>query len=105
MGNLFSWEQSSLETRRKQDIVTERRTTDVLFFLAIIAMWVAMTFIGRKSFSTGDPFRLVAGVDDLGRVCGYDEGIKAFCTLRNSRHNSVVCFGRCKGIALLLSCH
>ena len=76
MGNLFSWEQSSPETRRKQDIVTERRTTDVLFFLAIVAMWVAMTFIGRKSFSTGDPFRLVAGVDDLGRVCGYDEGMR-----------------------------
>lgn len=42
----------------------KRRTTDVLFLLAIIAMWVVMTIVGAISIPNGNPYRLVSPVDD-----------------------------------------
>ena len=42
----------------------KRRTTDVLFLLAIIAMWVVMTIVGAISIPNGNPYRLISPVDD-----------------------------------------
>ena len=42
----------------------KRRTTDVLFLLAIIAMWVVMTIVGAISIPNGNPYRLISHVDD-----------------------------------------
>jgi hypothetical protein len=56
--------------------VKNRRSTDCLFLLLIIAMWIAMTVIGSTSVRNGDPFRLVDPIDYQGRICGYDDSVK-----------------------------
>ena len=42
----------------------KRRTTDFLFLLGIIAMWVVMTIVGAISIPNGNPYRLVSPMDD-----------------------------------------
>ncbi len=42
----------------------ERRTTDCLFMLVLIAAWVAMTIIGITSGKNGDPKLLIAPYSD-----------------------------------------
>jgi hypothetical protein len=42
----------------------ERRTTDSLFMLVLIAAWVAMTIIGITSGKNGDPKLLIAPYSD-----------------------------------------
>ena len=42
----------------------KRRTTDILFLLAIIALWIVMTIVGAVSIPQGNPYRLFAPVDD-----------------------------------------
>ena len=42
----------------------KRRTTDILFLLAIICLWVVMTILGAISIPQGNPYRLIAPVND-----------------------------------------
>ena len=42
----------------------KRRTTDILFLIAIIALWIVMTIVGAVSIPEGNPYRLFAPVDD-----------------------------------------
>jgi hypothetical protein len=42
----------------------ERRTTDFIFFLILIATWVAMTALGAAAGKTGDPNALISPYDD-----------------------------------------
>lgn len=73
------------EVNRKNDvnhsdenggIVQQRRTTDLLFLIAIIAMWIAMTVVGRSAIESGNPSLVVAPVNDHGEVCGIDPTVK-----------------------------
>ena len=57
--------------------VKNRRTTDVIFLIGIIAMWVAMTIIGVSNIHTGNPYRLIAPINDQGQVCGFDSAVKS----------------------------
>jgi hypothetical protein len=47
-----------------------RQCTDVFFLVAIIAMWSAMSIVGALAIRTGNPFRLVAPMNDEGQLCG-----------------------------------
>lgn len=40
----------------------DRRTTDVLFLIGIIVMWVVMTIVGAISFAEGNPNRLIGPI-------------------------------------------
>lgn len=53
-----------------------RRCTDVLFMLALVMTWVAMTYLGADGIENGDPHLLVNGIDYNGRICGVDSGVK-----------------------------
>jgi hypothetical protein len=41
-----------------------RRTTDLLFLIALIALWVVMTIVGAVATTEGDPRKLMSPVDD-----------------------------------------
>lgn len=51
----------------------ERRTTDFIFLLVLIATWVAMTALGAAAGKTGDPNALISPYNDQGKICGHDE--------------------------------
>ena len=53
----------------------KRRTTDCLFTVLIIVMWVAMTIVGAISIPEGNPALLVSPVNDVGSVCGVDPSV------------------------------
>uniref|UniRef100_A0A7S2Y2B5 Choline transporter-like protein n=1 Tax=Fibrocapsa japonica TaxID=94617 RepID=A0A7S2Y2B5_9STRA len=61
-----------------------RKCTDVLCMLLLIAVWFATTILGfivcgvieNENLEAGNPWRLVNGVDYDGRVCGIDSGVK-----------------------------
>lgn len=53
----------------------ERRTTDGLFLIILIAAWVAMTIIGITSGKNGDPKLLIAPYSDDGSICGYSANV------------------------------
>lgn len=53
----------------------DRRSTDVIWFLGIIACWVIMTIVGALSMADGNPWRLIAPVSADGNVCGIDPGV------------------------------
>jgi hypothetical protein len=48
----------------------ERRCTDVLCLLMLVAAWIAMTAIGIYSFSEGDYRLVLYPLDYEGNVCG-----------------------------------
>ncbi|CAM9966712.1 unnamed protein product [Ascophyllum nodosum] len=52
--------------------VKDRKCTDVLFTLLIVAMWVAMTIVGITSIQEGDVTKLIAPTNYEGSLCGYD---------------------------------
>ena len=54
----------------------QRHTTDVLFLIFIICMWITMTVVGAIACQRGSPYRLLAPMDDSGSVCGYDASVK-----------------------------
>ena len=56
-------------------MVQSRHTTDILFILLIIGMWVAMTVIGAIAIKNGNPYRLIAPVDDGGSICGISPSV------------------------------
>uniref|UniRef100_A0A6V2WBV2 Choline transporter-like protein n=1 Tax=Heterosigma akashiwo TaxID=2829 RepID=A0A6V2WBV2_HETAK len=47
-----------------------RKCTDVLFFIAIVATWVCMTIVGVDSIQNGDYAVLTNGIDYNGNICG-----------------------------------
>ena len=57
-------------------MVERRHTTDILFFLAIFGMWIAMSVVGGIAVQTGDPYRLIAPMDASGSMCGISPSVK-----------------------------
>lgn len=51
-------------------VVRNRVSTDVVFLLIFIALWAIIAWIGSVA-ANGQPWRLVAGTDTHGNVCGY----------------------------------
>ena len=58
-------------------MVQKRHTTDLLFFLLIFAMWIAMSVVGGIAVRDGDPYRLIAPIDDTGSMCGISPSVKS----------------------------
>lgn len=52
-----------------------RRVTDVFFLVAIACLWAAMSIVGALSIRTGNPFRLVAPINDQGSLCGVSSDV------------------------------
>eukprot|EP01041_Mallomonas_annulata_P002811 gene2811-5529_t len=69
-------------------ICENRHSTDCIFFILIIAMWVAMTVVGARATLTGNPYSLLSPRDENGRICGYDDGVR-----HQSRFYSVLTYG------------
>ena len=83
-----------IKVREYEGMVPKRWTTDVLFLILLIGAWAGMTYIGYEGscvfincarfelklfyvnctvgIQNGNPYRLIAPVEDTGRVCGYD---------------------------------
>lgn len=61
-----------------------RKCTDVLLLLMLMAAWAAMTCLGlvvtgvipHESLEPGDPRRLLNGIDYESRICGVDSGVE-----------------------------
>ena len=58
-------------------MVEHRKTTDLLFFLLIFGMWVAMSVVGGIAVRDGNPYRLIAPIDDTGSMCGISPSVKS----------------------------
>lgn len=62
----------------------DRKCTDVLFLLMLIAAWAAMTVLGlivtgmipHPGLEPGNPKRLINGIDYDGRICGVGSAVK-----------------------------
>lgn len=57
-------------------VVEKRTSTDILFLLALILAWAAMTAVGSDAVQKGRPDALVNGFDYKGRLCGFDSGVE-----------------------------
>jgi len=55
--------------------VKNRKCTDILFFFAIVTVWVCMTGIGIDAIQNGNILILTNGIDYKGRICGYDSEV------------------------------
>jgi hypothetical protein len=60
-----------------EGMVKCRRTTDILFFFLIFAMWIAMSVVGGIAVRDGNPYRLIAPIDDTGSMCGISPSVKS----------------------------
>ena len=72
-GDAVVFPKSSIKHSRQDayiGMVPTRQCTDVFFLVAIVAMWSAMSIVGALAIRTGNPFRLVAPVNDQGQLCG-----------------------------------
>jgi len=72
-------------------IIEDRRSTDCLFFILIVGMWVAMTVVGAQAIKHGNPYRLLNGVNDQGRICGFDNGVRNEHKFYTVLQNGVIC--------------
>lgn len=61
--------------------VRARKCTDIIFTLAIIILWIAMTIVGISSVSEGDVGKLLAPTDYEGNLCGVDDGYEDLSNL------------------------
>jgi len=52
-----------------------RSTTDILFFILIIALWVCMTGVGSQASVNGKIVHILGPIDSQGRTCGYSDGV------------------------------
>lgn len=59
-----------------EGMVTTRRTTDILFFILIFAMWICMSVLGGIAVRDGNPYRLIAPIDENGSLCGISASVK-----------------------------
>lgn len=48
----------------------QRKCTDVLFMILLVAAWIAMTVVGADAVSRGNPAMLINGMDYMGNTCG-----------------------------------
>lgn len=77
-------------------ICEKRSSTDVLAFLLILAMWIAMTVIGARAIQNGNPFRLIDPYDSTGHICGHDPGVEQLPKLYSvSKLGFGVCVDSC----------
>jgi hypothetical protein len=60
-----------------EGMVANRRTTDILFLILIIAMWICMTIVGGIAVRDGNPYRLIAPIDENGSLCGISPSVKS----------------------------
>jgi hypothetical protein len=59
-----------------EGMATKRRTTDILFFILIVAMWICMSIVGGIAVRDGNPYRLIAPIDENGSLCGISASVK-----------------------------
>jgi hypothetical protein len=52
-----------------------RYTTDIFFLIMIFAMWTAMSIMGGIAVQTGNPYRLLAPMNDIGSICGQSPSV------------------------------
>ena len=52
-----------------------RYTTDIFFLVCIFAMWTAMSIMGGIAVQTGNPYRLLAPMNDVGSICGQSPSV------------------------------
>ena len=57
-------------------MIESRSTTDILFLIFIIAMWVAMSGVGGDAVNRGNIYRLLGPINDNGKICGIDSPVK-----------------------------
>ena len=72
-GDAVVFPKSSIKHSRQDaylGMAPTRQCTDVFFLVAIVAMWSAMSIVGALAIRTGNPFRLVAPMNDQGQLCG-----------------------------------
>ena len=72
-GDAVVFPKSSIKHSRQDAYIgmaPTRHCTDVFFLVAIVAMWSAMSIVGALAIRTGNPFRLVAPMNDQGQLCG-----------------------------------
>ena len=72
-GDAVVFPKSSIKHSRQDEylgMVPIRACTDVFFLVAIVAMWCAMSIVGALAIRTGNPYRLVAPMNDQGQLCG-----------------------------------
>lgn len=81
----------------------ERGCTDILCLFLIIAVWVAMTFVGfvvcgviqDDRLPPGNPVRLTHAIDYKGDICGFHDGVKGRDKAYYMPDLSVVCQKSC----------
>ena len=72
-GDAIVFPKSSIKHSRQDEylgMAPTRHCTDVFFLVAIVLMWSAMSIVGALAIRTGNPFRLVAPMNDQGQLCG-----------------------------------
>lgn len=73
-----------------------RKTTDIIFLLAIVALWAIMTILGANSTKYGNPYRLLDPINDLGQVCGQTAAVESSSYFYSVLTNGVgVCVDSC----------
>lgn len=55
---------------------TKRRSTDCLFLIIIVLLWAAMSYVGYRAITMGNPYRLISPINDQGQVCGQTDAVK-----------------------------
>lgn len=78
------------------DPVTHRKCTDFCWLLVLMAVFITSTVSGISSLETGEPQKLLAGIDYQGRVCGYSSGVTDLPYVYPIRYDgSAVCTASC----------
>ncbi|CAM9403227.1 unnamed protein product [Chrysoparadoxa australica] len=81
----------------------DRKCTDILFLLLLMAAWVAMTALGlvvlgvieSEHLKPGNPYRLINGIDAQGRICGVDDGVKELPITYHLPKGAGICVDSC----------
>jgi len=83
-------------------MIESRSTTDILFLILIIAMWVAMSGVGGDAVNKGNIYRLIGPINDQGKICGIDSGYSAVSRLYYVTTSGMgVCVSSCPDTAAL----
>lgn len=64
---------TKMEPMETMDV--KRRPTDVIWFIAIVVMWVATTVVGAMEASNANPQALLHPADYQGQLCGIDSSV------------------------------
>ena len=83
-------------------MIESRSTTDILFLILIIAMWVAMSGVGGDAVNKGNIYRLIGPINDQGKICGIDSGFSHLSRLYYVTTSGMgVCMHHCPDTAAL----